>query len=199
MKTTIARMLLITANETIEKAKQAAASNNIENEIRHSIVAQLLLAVSLEGITNDVGASVFDSWTWEKFERMDMLIKWKCISSVKNKKAFCHTREPMQTVQQLTKIRNRIAHPKVIDFGNEIIFAASSGKVYRNVSLDDQIEESGTIYLSMGKLKDEHNFNFQYTDALAKKTRNAVKQLCDHLGVEGLEWAYKNKKRTRSV
>jgi len=63
MKTTIAGILLRNAVEYVQRTRTAHARSRPNEEIRFSISAQLMIALAIEGIGNEIGEVAFDKWT----------------------------------------------------------------------------------------------------------------------------------------
>jgi hypothetical protein len=186
MKSTITSILLRNAIEHVHRAQAAHSEGRVDKEIRLSIDAHLMIALAIEGIGNEVGEVVLDSWLWKRLEKSDTLLKWHIISGVRGRKPFDPGTEPMQTVRRLTSIRNHIAHPKTQDLGDEIIVRSKDGTIRRNVRRADSVEDGDFILLGLGKLSDEFNSNTSVE--ATKKTIMAIKMLREHLAIPGLAW-----------
>lgn len=186
MKTTIASVLISNAIEFIKSAQNSNNNNQPDDELRNSIGAHLMIALAIEGIGNEVGEIVFNSWQWLRIEKTDTPLKWYLISGLFGKKAFEPNKEPLQTIQHLHSIRNRIAHPKIIELGSEIIIRTKNGTLLRNVKPDYILKEGDHIWAGVGKLLDEFNFKTSYE--IVKKSILAIKKLRNHLSISGLEW-----------
>jgi hypothetical protein len=120
MKIAILSMLIRNAIEYVREAQVAHDNGRLDEEVRCSIGAQLMLALAVEGIGNEIAERMLDSWSWKRLEKSDTPFKWRFLSGFQGRKAFDPETEPLQTVQRLLSIRNRIAHPKIEDLGEEI-------------------------------------------------------------------------------
>ena len=161
-------------------------------EIQHSLGAFLMISLAVEGIANEAGEVTFDKWTWKKLERSEPALKWKILSGAAGRKPFSHGQEPLQTIIELTTIRNSIAHPKPIQGGDEIIIRPMDGSLKRNVSVDQELCEGDTIHLGLGSLLDDYNFT--HSVKLVHRGIRAIKRLSDHLELCGIEWIDKKDK-----
>ncbi len=74
-----------------------------------------------------MGEKLMDSWTWNQLEKGSTPLKWRLLSGLK--KGFKPSEEPMQTINKIQRIRNKIAHPKLEDQGKEIITVSESGPI----------------------------------------------------------------------
>lgn len=92
-------------------------------------------------------------------EKSDTPLKWRVISAIIGKNSLDPAAEPLQTVQRLSAIRNRLAHPKILELGAEIIVRSKDGAIRRNVQPDDKVEDGDLIMLGVGKLLNEHGFS----------------------------------------
>lgn len=187
MKTTISTILVRNAVEYVERARTAQADGRLDEEVRFSIGAQLMIALAVEGIGNEIGEIALDRWTWERLERSDTPLKWQMISEIIGKNSFKPDAEPLQTIERLYKIRNRLAHPKVLDFGEETIIRAKNGDIRRNVQLDDAVGDGDFVMLGVGKLLDS-GFNARSSFELVQKAIAATKTISRELKILGLEW-----------
>jgi len=186
MKTTIASILVRNAIEYFQQAQLAKTEMRPDDEMRFSISAHLMIALTIEGIGNEVGEVVFEAWVWNRLEKYDTPLKWHFISSFGGRKPFDPGAEPLQTVQRLTFIRNRLAHPKIENFGDEIIVRSENGNIHRNVGLDHLVKAGDFVMVGIGKLLDE--FNAKTSLEAIKKALAAIKMLRDHLTLSGLDW-----------
>jgi hypothetical protein len=186
MKTTIAGMLVRNAVEYVQRAHVAYADSRPDEEVRLCIGGHLMIALAIEGIGNEVGEVAFDTWQWSRLEKSDTPLKWYLLSEFGGRTAFEPSKEPLQTVQRLASIRNRIAHPKIEERGDEIIVRNKHGELKRKVSLDHIIEAGDCILVGFGKLIDE--FNYKTTLEAVRKGIVAIKMLRQHLNVSGLDW-----------
>lgn len=186
MKTTIAGFLVRNAIEYVERAQAAHSDSHPDQEARFSIGAHLMIALAIEGIGNEVAEVAFDTWSWSRIEKCDTPLKWYLLSGFGGRKTFNPGKEPLQTVQRLTFIRNRLAHPKIEDLGSEIIIRSKDGEIRRNVGLDENIKAGDFVILGFGKLIDE--FNVRSAIDATKKGIEAIKTLRQHLAISGLDW-----------
>lgn len=186
MKKYISSVLLLIAVDHVKLSLSAEKQRKIVEEIRHSIGAHLMAALVLEGIANEVSEVAFDSWTWKRIEKVETVLKWRMLSGLNGRKPFEPSKEPLQIVQRLQTIRNRLAHPKKEDRGEEFIIQSEGGKLQRKVSSDQKLEDGDTILGGWGKLFDE--FDAKSAKQEVKRTIEAVKCLREHLGISGFEW-----------
>ncbi len=196
MQTTISSILLQDAINRVKLAIKAKVKSHIEEEIRNSIGAHLILGITLEGIGNEFGELALDKWTWERLEKSDPPLKWKIIST-KKEKGFKSGEEPLQTVQALQKIRNKIVHPKIEEHGEDIIVIRKNGKIFRNADGKGKIKDGDKIMKSYGKLYDEYNAK-NALDKL-KSTMNALITFRDHMKYNGFGWMDGLKKKVDTL
>lgn len=187
MKTTISFLLLHNAIEYVQHAQSARNDGRLDEEVRFSIGAQLMAALTIEGIGNEVGEAVFDKWTWRRLEKVEIPLKWHFISGSKGGAPFKPSSEPLQTIQRLSSIRNRIAHPKLQELGTEFIVRSKDGVIKRKVSPDSKVEAGDFLMCGFGKLFDD-GFNAPSSRELTGKAISAIKMLQNHLPITGLEW-----------
>jgi hypothetical protein len=154
MKTTIASLLVRNATEYVKEAEIAHLDSDLQHEASASVGAHLMLALALEAIGNKVGYVAFGGkkGLWDRLEKVDTVTKWYILSTVGRRKAFDSGGEPLQPVEYMMKIRNNIAHPKVIEMGDEIIIRSMGGEVHRHVQRDRLLEDGDTILVGLGKL-----------------------------------------------
>jgi hypothetical protein len=186
MKSTITSMLIRNAINYARQASEANKDSKLDMEIYCSIGAHLMMALAIEGIANEIGEAVLPPSLWSRVEKVDTVVKWYTISGIGDRQHFDLSEEPLQTIQRLVSIRNRIAHPKVEDLGDEIIIKNRKGEVRRNVKTIDLTQGGDTIYIGLGKLIAEFS-SVKATDTI-KKGIDAILKLKKHLGVSGLEW-----------
>jgi hypothetical protein len=186
MRASIARVIIMHAIDALKRSRQAKHDNYPDEEMRQAVAAYLMIAITIEGIGNEIGEATLSAWEWERLERSETPLKWRIISSADRRTPFNPGGEPLQTVQKLAGIRNRIAHPKTADMGDEIIVRSADGHVRRNVSGEELMKEGDHLIPGYNKLIDE----FTYTQALLDVTKGvaAIKSLRDHLSASGLEW-----------
>jgi hypothetical protein len=197
MKTSIASLLMHNAVDHVKRSLAAEKKRQKYEEICHSIAAHLMAALVLEGIGNEVSEVAFDTWAWKRIEKMDTVFKWYILSGLHGSKKFDPSKEPLQTVQHLQDIRNRIAHPKIIDRGEEIIIVSKDGKLNRNVSMDKKLKDGDKVLLGHGKLLND--FNANSAKKVVEKTIEALKQLREHIGISWLEWIENFEKKLSKV
>jgi hypothetical protein len=197
MKTSIANLLMHNAVDHVKRSLAAEKKRQKYEEICHSIAAHLMAALVLEGIGNEVSEVAFSTWAWKRIEKMDTALKWYILSGLHGSKQFDPSKEPLRTVQHLQKIRNRIAHPKIMDRGKEIIIISKDGKLHRNVSMDKKLKDGDAVLLGYGKLLNE--FNANSAKQVVEKTIEALKCLREHLRISGLEWIENFEKKVSGV
>lgn len=186
MKSTIASVLIRNAVDSTKSSEIAHHASNVQGEVSTSLSAHLMLALALEGIANEVGDVAFQSALWDKIEKADTVAKWYFLSTLDQRKPFQSGEEPITTIQKLVSIRNRIAHPKVIDFGDDLIIQNKDGKIIRNPSNEYVLQEGDSIIAGLGKLLDV--FNWETAFQMTQSSIKAINILRSHLSIEGLEW-----------
>jgi hypothetical protein len=186
MKSTIVGILISNSIDYLLEAHVANEKNRPDEEVRYSIGAQLMIALVIEGIANEIGEIVFGSEQWRKKERCDTVTKWNLLSSANNKQPFNLGEEPLQTVKRVATIRDQIAHPKVKERGNYIIFRTKKGELIRNPSSDYIIKNRDSISVGYNELLNE--FNYQTSLVILKKSVSAITKLREHLSINGLDW-----------
>ena len=161
MQRSITGLLASQAYVHVKDAKPWYDEKNYYLEVGQCIVAQLLMGLSVEGVANELGEKLFRSWIWERLERQgDAAFKWWILSSHEGRTAFDPSAEPLQTVSALVKIRNALVHPKMLDFGDEIILQHMDGDVTRNVSPTQLMTPGDQPITPTFKLREEHGYNF---------------------------------------
>lgn len=149
-------LLMIQAKESLLSSIIARNNLNIDEEVRLSINVHLLLGITLEGIINEIGEKLLDTWTWKELEKGTTPLKWRVISALKS--GFDPSKEPMQIIKNIQKIRNKIAHPKLENQGNEAIAISKEGKISILVNGDDKLPEGDfSLYLGFKKLIVDYN------------------------------------------
>lgn len=186
MKTTIASVLIRNAIDYAQRAKTANAEADPRQEVCCGVGAHLMLALAIEGIGNEVGQSGLTSSLWNRVEKADTVVKWYLVSGIGDRRPFELSEEPLQTVQHLMAIRNRIAHPKVEDLGDEVIIRSQDGVIIRNAPGDYILQNGDAILLGLGKLVDE--FSWTKSIGATRKCIQAIIKLRAHLNISGLEW-----------
>jgi hypothetical protein len=161
-KASITKILFKQAIESVSNAINANKINRIDNEVQHSINASLLLGIVLEGLINEIGELKLDKFTWGELERLSTPLKWKIISGLTSSQGFLPSEEPLQSVEKLRGIRNKIAHPKLLEIGNDVIL--SNDEIIKiNPSDDFQIPNGDlNIYIGYQKLLKEYNSKDAY-------------------------------------
>src|ERR1700732_1444563 len=147
MKTSIAGYLVAAAVEHLREAKSAHNKRDLDAEVRHGIGAQMNIAIATAGIANEIAEAAYDGSILVRFERTDTILKWYFLSTLGQRIAFDPGKEPLQTIQELFRIRNNyIAHPKVFNIGDDITFVSSDGTVLKNAPLDHLLQPGDAIY-----------------------------------------------------
>jgi hypothetical protein len=80
MKLYVTALHLQNAANLAEQSNRAHDSGNIQEEVRSSIGAYILAALSLEGAANEVCEYLLSNWAWERTEKADTSLKWYLIS-----------------------------------------------------------------------------------------------------------------------
>ena len=187
MKNVLSSSLLGIAIDFVHRARAANAEGRLDQEVEFSIGAQLMIALAIEGVGNGIGEVWFDSWTWDRLEKSDTPLKWRLLSGIESREPFDPGSEPLQTVQRLSTIRNRIAHPKLEDLGTELIIRSEDGEIHRNVDPHSPVIGGDTIILGVGKLLDE-GFNAKSSHELTRKAIEAIQAIRQHLAISGFDW-----------
>ena len=170
-KASISSTLIRQAIDNLKLAIKAREINDIAGESRHGLNVQLLLGIALEGVINEIGEKELDSWTWKELEKASTPLKWKVVSSLK--KIFEPSKEPLQTIEKLQKIRNRIVHPKLEQTGEETIIISEKNKIMRNVQDNDILpEEPFSVYIGYSRMIED--FNAFDSLNLLKKSLSAI-------------------------
>lgn len=171
-KATITNLIMDQAYESLILAIEACKKNKISKEVQLSINIYLLLGIAMEGVINELGESLLDNWTYEELEKTTTPFKWKLISSLKQD-GFTPDREPLQTIINLQKIRNEIAHPKSKKQDTDII-VSSKDTLEVNPKADYILpKEDLDVYIGFGKLHKKYNARKSFDDM--KKAIVAVK------------------------
>ena len=186
IKTTIAPILLQNAIEFIRGANLSKSRSRLDEEIRQCLGTHLMVALALEGVINKVGEVALDSSIWHSLEKSDTILKWYILSGIEGKVPFQLGKEPLQTIKYFYSIRNKIAHPKIEDLGDEIIIGSKNGELKRNVTQNYVIKDGDYVWMGYGKLVDV--FNLKKTLAETTKALDAIKVLIKHLKITGMEW-----------
>jgi hypothetical protein len=139
MRYTIAGALMRDAIECLKQAQLAHSENCLEDETRFSIGAQSMLALAIESVSSEVGEMIFEPWAWQRLDKYDTPLKWYFISQFDGRKPFDPSTEPLQTVQRLTAIRERIALPRLEDFCDEIMSSSKGLSFNNSINFSDHI------------------------------------------------------------
>lgn len=185
-RATISRALVLNAIDYVKQAQAACANARPDEEIRFSLGAHLMLALAMEGVANEIGEATFDKWSWDRLEKSDTPLKWRLVSSFDGRSPFAPDKEPLQTIQHLSRIRNRIAHPKPEPLGDETIVTTKTGELKRHVKDEYKLQDGDNIYVGYGKRLDA--FNAQTSSESTTKAIRAIKLMRDHMNADGLEW-----------
>jgi hypothetical protein len=189
MKTSLTGILVYQAFASVHEARDAQEKKNIELEVSSCVVAQMLLALTIEGTANEIADHFLPKWPQERLEPTSAAFKWWFLSGRDGRTAFAPSNEPLQTVKELTKVRNQIAHPKVHDFGDEIIIQDVNRDIQRNVPKTQMVRPGDRLAVPTMQFREDHGYNYERTLTLLKRTLAAVIQLRDHLGIKGFAWA----------
>ncbi|MFN0158272.1 MAG: hypothetical protein ACKVRP_09410 [Bacteroidota bacterium] len=197
MKTTIASVLVRNAIEHVSRSFAASTQTDIQEEVCNSIGAHLNIALAIEGIGNEIGDACIGASLWNRIEKSDTLVKWYLLSTVEGRRPFAIGEEPLQTIHHLLTVRNRIAHPKVEDFGDEVIIQTQNGTILRSPPSDYVLQEGDKIHVGFGKLSDE--FNLKTSIAAVGKGIAAIMKLRNHLSISGLGWIDQMDKKLMTI
>lgn len=179
-------MLVQNSFEYAKKSKYANKKKQPDKEVRYSISAHLMVAIAIEGIINEIGEVVLGKLNWEKIERKPTLDKWQKLSAINDKVPFVREKEPLLTVKRVVDVRNSIAHPKVIDFGNDIMVRSKNGKLKKKINPSNKIKEGDKIWLGYADILNQ--FNYRSAFNIIEKSISAIKKLRNHLSISGLQW-----------
>jgi len=186
MKASITNLLFLNALELASHAEKARASGMVQTEIRSSIGTHLMAALALEGAVNEVAETVLGPWVWDRLEKVDTPLKWWIVLGLFSKESLDPGREPIQTIHQLHKLRNRIAHPKLLEQGSDIILRHSDGRIERDVPAEKVLQGGETLYMGYGELLDE--LNAESARRAIDRTKAALCYLNDRAKYPGLDW-----------
>jgi hypothetical protein len=184
MKTSITGFLAHQALASLREARVADKERAYERVVPSCVIAQMLLALVLEGTANEIADQQLSKWVAKRLESSSTEFKWWFLSGREGRTPFEAGAEPIQTVSDLNKIRNEIAHPKVHDFGNEIIIQDINRDIQRNVPGDQLIRPGDRLAMPTMQLHDDHGYNYEMTLVLLKRTMDAVINLRHHVGIE---------------
>jgi len=189
MKGSITGLIASQAYFHVKDAKAAHDSRALDREVSSCVMAQLLLGLTVEGVANEVADRLFPTWPGKKMESADVAFKWWFLSAHNSRTPFDPGAEPLQTVTRLIKIRNAIAHPKVYDFGDELIIQNSSGIVQRDVPGDQFLKPGDRLTSPTVQLMEDHEYDYERTVDLLRRTIKAVIKLRDHVALDIFKWA----------
>jgi len=175
---------------SIRSAKQWADERNYNLEVSDCVIAQLLIGVVIESAINEVGESLFSASVWDGIEKTDTKTKWWIVSGQAGRAPFDYGVEPMQTVREIMRVRNKLAHPKVYKFPPEIMLQKIDGTVERNVDPNKPIEVGDSPITAAIRLHEDEGFNFTNSFALFKRAVIGLIALKEHMGSEFLTWSY---------
>jgi len=168
------KILLNQAIESAGDAINAHKVNRVEKEVQYSINVFLLLGIVLEGLINELGEDVIDSFTWKELEKSSTPLKWRIVSALKE--GFLVSKEPMQTIIELQKIRNKIAHPKSLIVQNDIIISSQNSIKMNPEDRYELPKENFDIYVGYGVfISSEYNAKNSLINL--QKVINAIKKI----------------------
>lgn len=186
-KATISNLLMEQAKDCLLLAIEHRNLNEIDKEVRLGLNIHLLLGLTLEGIINEIGESLLDKWTWKELEKVNTPLKWRIISGLK--KGFDPSKEPMQTISELHKIRNKIAHPKSEILNSDIIIISDTGEIRKNLS-DDERLPGGDLNFYIGYMEMIQDYNARVSLFNIKRVLKAIITLKKLLTIDKkLEWS----------
>jgi hypothetical protein len=189
MKGSLTGLIASQAYSHVREAKAARDEKAIDREVSNCVMAQLLLALTVEGVANEVAEVLFPKWPKDRVQSADAAFKWWFLSAHNNRIPFDQSAEPLQTVVELLRLRNHIAHPKVHDFGDELIVQDSQGNLQRNVPGTQLLKPGDKLASPTVQLMEDHKYNYEKTYELLTRTISAVIKFRDHVGVTILKWA----------
>ena len=188
MKITIVGALMQQALNHLKAAHAAHKGNHLDEVVVECIGAQLMLAITMEAVANEVASAAFSGWVLERFEWIDTPLKWHVLSGHEGRKPFEAGAEPLQTVIALAAVRNTIAHPKVQDvWVTKSLFDRRMERSYAMQLADKVLQDDDKIMLGTGKLYDKE-FNYPNTRRLTSKAIAAIGKLSTHMKATGLDW-----------
>lgn len=196
-KSTISALLMQQALDTLLLAVEVRSEKKIDKEVRLGINIFLLLGLTMEGVINEVGELSVDTWTWSELEKGTTPLKWRIISALK--KGFEPSEEPLQTIIELQKIRNRIAHPKLKNQGDDIILTSDTGIVKKNPENDYKLPE-GDIEFYVGFEKLLKEFNARNALFYTKRVLTAIDKIAKLFKMEdSFEWSNSISNEIRNI
>ena len=185
-KVNITGFFLKTAYEFVKLAHVARVEGLIEKEIRVSITVHLLSGISLESAINEIAQNSLPAQEFEKLEKADTYTKWSTIPKLLGAPDFAKGVDPLQSVQELKKTRNLIAHPKQWESGVDLMIRHTDGILEHNVPLDRKLQNGDMLYLGFGKIRNE--FNAHSAQRSADRAHEAILKLRDAVDYKGFIW-----------
>jgi hypothetical protein len=182
----ITKLLFLNASELASLAEETHGRGLVQKEIRLSMAAHLMAALSLEGAVNEIGQEKLGNWIWERAEKLDPAAKWAILPWLANGAHFSPGEEPVQTVVDLQRVRNVIAHPKGKQLGTDLILGHEDGGVERDVPLETKVADGDRLYVGYGDLLDD--FNARTAQEAIDRTLKALRRLRESTQYEGLAW-----------
>jgi hypothetical protein len=189
MKRSITGMIAVQAFSCVREAKSANQEKDHDREVSDCVVGQLLMGLTLEGVANELADRLFPAWPKERLDKADTAFKWWFLSAHNNRVPFEQSAEPLQIVTQLMKARNKIAHPRVHDLGDENILQDMSGNIQRNVPGTQELRPGDRHLTATVGFMEKHDYNFAATLSLLRRTIAAVIILRDHVETNDFVWA----------
>jgi hypothetical protein len=185
-KAAISALLIEQAKDCLLSAIEYRNSNDINKEVQLGLNIHLLLGIILEGVINEIGYLFIDKWTWKELEKVSTPLKWRIISGLVEE--FDPSKEPMQTIVKIQKVRNKIAHPKMENVESDFIIISEDGRIYRNMNEEDVLPEgSPFVYIGYGELI--KNYNARASQISMKNVLKAIFAIKEHLSIENrFEW-----------
>lgn len=186
-KGTISAIVMQQSLDNLTLAIQARNDYKINKEVQLSINIFLLLGITLEGIINEVGKTYLDTWTWDELEKASTPLKWRVVSGLR--KGFDPSEKPLQTIIEIQKIRNQIAHPKVNVLGDDLIFTSNKKFITKNpVDSYKLPEENFEMFVGYEKLVKKYNARTSL--AYIKDALMAIEAIKNLFEIKkGLEWS----------
>ena len=183
-------IMLVQAINRVEAASGWAKQKNFAGEVSECIVAQLLMGISLESAINEVCDTLLPKSAWAGLEKADVQTKWYIASGINGKTPFDFGAEPIQTVSEMSKKRNALAHPKGFKFENQIVLQDSDGTVHRNVPPDSLVKPGQSLITGALALHEKEEFNLAKTTTLLERTIAAIIKLTEHLETNELGYIH---------
>jgi hypothetical protein len=79
MKRSLTGILAYQAFESVREARNATQEKNYERVVSNCVVAQMLLALVLEGTANELSNHLLNKWPSERLEPTSTEFKWLCV------------------------------------------------------------------------------------------------------------------------